>query len=179
MKKYGVIYADPPWAYQNKCLNKGGAARHYTTMTLAEIQALPVAAMAADDAFLFMWGTWPQLPQALAVIQAWGFVYKTVAFNWVKKSKNGKLMWGMGSFTRSNSEFCLLATRGKPRVQSHGVHSVLTDEIREHSRKPDRVRDLIVQLCGDVPRIELFARNQTTGWDTFGNETDKFGSMAL
>jgi N6-adenosine-specific RNA methylase IME4 len=174
VKKYSVILADPPWNYHNKSLNKGGAERHYSTMKTEEIAALPVGAMAADDAFLFMWGTWPNLPAALTVIGAWGFHYRTVAFNWVKHSKNGKLMWGMGSYTRSNSEFCLLAVRGKPAVKSRSVHSCLSDVPREHSRKPDRVRDLIVELAGDVPRIELFARTQTPGWDAWGDQVNRF-----
>ena len=177
--KYSVIYADPPWKYSNKSLNKGGAERHYPTMKTADIEALPVAEMADENAILFLWGTWPTLPDSLRVIAAWGFTYKTVGFNWIKTSKKGGLMWGLGSYTRANSEFCLIATKGKPAIKSHAVHSVVMAPMREHSRKPDQVRDMIVELCGDVPRVELFARTTADGWDVWGNETEKFGKMAL
>ena len=108
---------------------------------------------------------------ALKVIKEWGFEYKTCGFSWVKKNKKAdSLFWGMGYYTRSNNEICLLATKGKPKRVSSGVHQVVIDKIREHSRKPDCVRDRIVKLCGDLPRIELFARQKTPGWDVWGNE---------
>lgn len=111
------------------------------------------------------------LKEALDVIEAWGFTYKTVAFNWVKQNKNGAgLFMGLGNWTRSNSEICLLAVKGKPKRVSAAVHSVLLTPIQHHSKKPDEARSRIVDLMGDLPRIELFAREAAPGWDSWGNE---------
>lgn len=138
-------------------------------MSLGDIQALPVKNISAENSFLFLWVVWPLLHEGLSVIDAWGFIYKTVAFNWIKlNKKNQSLFWGMGNFTRSNSEVCLLGIKGKPKVQSHSVHSVIMEPVSYHSKKPDSIRSKIVELCGDVPRIELFARNQTEGWSVWG-----------
>ena len=107
----------------------------------------------------------------IQTIKEWGFEYKTCAFSWVKKNKKSdSLFWGLGYWTRANNEICLLATKGKPKRVSKAVHQVVLDKIREHSRKPDCVRDRIVDLCGDLPRIELFARQKADGWDAWGNE---------
>lgn len=117
------------------------------------------------------------LREALEVIEAWGFTYKTVAFNWVKQNKNGaSLFWGLGNWTRSNSEICLLAVKGKPKRVSAGVHSVILSPIQQHSRKPAEARDRIVELMGDLPRIELFAREAAPGWDSWGNEVPASGA---
>lgn len=111
------------------------------------------------------------LKEALDVIEAWGFTYKTVAFNWVKQNKNGAgLFMGLGNWTRSNSEICLLAVRGKPKRVSASVHSVILSPLQQHSQKPGEARDRIVELMGDLPRIELFARETAPGWDSWGNE---------
>jgi len=181
-KKYNIIYADPPWRYN--CFSNTGkgrtAASHYNVMRLVDIMELPVKDIAADDCILFMWTTYPLLPEALKVIKDWGFDYKTVAFTWVKKNKKAdSWFWGMGSWTRANAEVCLLATKGFPKRLSAGVHSVLDSRIREHSRKPDEARERIVDLMGDLPRIELFAREPTDGWDVWGNETEKFEDTTL
>lgn len=118
-----------------------------------------------------MWATFPMLKEALEVIEAWGFTYKTVAFNWVKQNKSGVgLFMGLGNWTRSNSEICLLAVKGKPKRVSAGVHSIILSPLQRHSRKPDETRDRIVELMGDLPRIELFARETAPGWDSWGNE---------
>ena len=118
-----------------------------------------------------MWATFPMLREALEVIEAWGFTYKTVAFNWVKQNKTGAgLFWGLGNWTRSNSEICLLAVKGKPRRMSASVHSVIFSPVQQHSRKPAEARDRIVELMGDLPRIELFAREAAPGWDAWGDE---------
>lgn len=118
-----------------------------------------------------MWATFPMLREALEVIEAWGFTYKTIAFNWVKQNKSGVgLMWGLGNWTRSNSEICLLAVKGKPKRVSASVHSVILSPVQQHSRKPAEARDRIVELMGDLPRIELFAREAAPGWDAWGNE---------
>jgi N6-adenosine-specific RNA methylase IME4 len=120
---------------------------------------------------LFLWAIDPMLPQAFKVIESWGFIYKTVAFTWAKKNKKSEgFFTGLGYWTRANPEMCLLATRGKPKRISKSVRQLVVDSRREHSRKPDRIRDDIVELCGDVSRIELFARQRAKGWDSWGNE---------
>lgn len=170
--KYSLIYADPPWTYRDKALaGNRGAGCKYDLMTIQEIAELPVPALAADDAALFLWVTMPKLNECFDVIKAWGFEYKTVAFVWVKQNrKSDSLFWGMGRWTRANTEICLLATKGKPKRISASVHSVIMSHIREHSRKPDETRERIVELCGDLPRVELFAREAAEGWDYWGNE---------
>ena len=175
MKKYSVILADPPWAFR-AWSNKGkgrSAEQHYPTMRLEDIKALPVADLAAEDCVLFLWATFPMLKEALAVVEAWGFSYKTVAFTWVKENrKSPGLFWGLGYWTRANAEVCLLATRGCPKRQSAAVHQVILSPVEQHSKKPDAVRERIVTLMGDVPRVELFARQHAPGWDVWGNEVD-------
>lgn len=141
-------------------------------MSIEELCALPVADIAAEDSALFLWATFPQLPEALRLIKAWGFTYKTVAFVWLKLNKKAHTwFYGLGFWTRGNAEVCLLATRGRPKRKSAGVHQFIISPIEQHSKKPDETRDKIAALMGDVPRIELFARQETAGWDTWGNET--------
>jgi N6-adenosine-specific RNA methylase IME4 len=172
-KKYSIIYADPPWEF-SRWSNKAQrhVTGHYSTMTIQEIMDLPVKEIAADNAVLLMWATFPNLPLALKAIEAWGFTYKTCAFTWVKQNKKSEsLFWGMGYYTRSNAEICLLATRGKPLPRlSHKVHSVIVSPVERHSKKPASTRERIVELFGNIPRIELFAREQIEGWDCWGNE---------
>jgi len=173
--KYSIIYADPPWTYRvwsKKGLGRS-AASHYNTMSLERIKALPVKEIVAKDSVLFLWVTYPNLPEGLEVMKAWGFNYKTVAFTWVKRNKKSDTwFWGMGYWTRANPEICLLGTRGHPKRKSKRVHSIIDERIRDHSRKPDIVRDKIVELMGDLPRIELFAREKVPGWDSIGFEID-------
>lgn len=172
-KKYQVIYADPPWryyVYSKKGLGRS-AESHYPTMSIDEIKMLPINDIADNNCLLFLWVTFPTLLQAFEVIHAWGFQYKTVAFVWIKQNKKSdSLFWGMGYWTRANAEMCLLATKGKPKRMSKSVHQVIISHIEEHSKKPDEIRERIIQLAGNVPRIELFARQKTDGWDTWGNE---------
>ncbi len=170
-KKYKVIYADPPWSY-NVWSGKGKtAANHYDCMKKEDISNLPVGNLADKDCVLFLWVTFPCLREGLEVMKEWGFEYKTCGFVWVKKNKKSdSWFWGLGYWTRANAEICLIGTKGKPDRKSRSVHQVVDSRIREHSRKPDEVRDRIVQLCGDVPRIELFARQSVGGWDCWGNE---------
>ncbi|MCU6718617.1 MT-A70 family methyltransferase [Porcipelethomonas ammoniilytica] len=175
MKKYSIIYADPPWRY--KVYSKKGLGRsaesHYPTMELEDIQALPVGELADTDCVLFMWTTIPLLKDCFSVMKAWGFEYKTVAFVWIKQNrKSDSLFWGMGHWTRANAEFCMLATKGRPKRKSAGVHQVIISHIEEHSKKPDIVRHKIIELVGDLPRVELFAREKADGWDAWGNEVD-------
>lgn len=177
-KKYKVIYADPPWdyysAWKRKNSNSSGiwgiAQNHYETMKLDEIKALGVQTICDDNCFLFLWATFPQIQEALDVIKSWGFDYKTVAFTWIKKTKKGKNFLGMGWYTRANCEVCLLARRGKPKIIHHGISQIVESVRESHSKKPAKIRERIVQLCGDVPRIELFARQEVEGWDAWGDE---------
>lgn len=143
----------------------------YPMMRTRDICALPVETIAAADCILFLWAVHSHLPEALEVIQAWGFTYKTVAFTWVKRtSKDTGYFLGRGYWTHSNAELCLLATRGHPQRVGTGVRSLIVSPVREHSRKPDGVRERIVRICGDVPRAELFARQKIAGWSVWGNE---------
>lgn len=142
-------------------------------MSIEEIKALPVGELADKNCALFMWLTFPCLYEALDVLKAWGFEYKTVAFVWVKKNrKSNGLFWGMGYWTRANAELCILATRGKPKRISPCVHQVIISHVEQHSKKPDEARDRIIALMGDLPRIELFARQAPKGWDVWGNEVN-------
>ena len=143
----------------------------YPMMRTRDICALPVETIAASDSVLFLWAVHSHLPEALEVIRAWGFTYKTAAFTWVKRTpKDTGYFLGRGYWTHSNVELCLLATRGHPQRIGTGVRSLIVTPIREHSRKPDEVRERIVRICGDVPRAELFARQKSPGWSTWGNE---------
>lgn len=178
MNKYNIIYSDPPWAYRDKrdkhprlC---GGASAHYPTMSIQDIKNLPIAQLAANDCILFLWATFPNLQEALDVIKAWGFKYKTLGWSWIKTNKkSGTPFFGIGFYTKSNCEICLIATKGKPKIIDNSISSVLIAPREEHSKKPDIVRDKIVQLCGDLPRVELFARQVTPGWDVFGNQVEE------
>ena len=172
-RRYQVIYADPPWGYRNRG-TRGAAGRHYQTMELEEIKALPVQEIAAGDCALFLWATFPCLPEALEVIGAWGFTYKSAAFVWAKRNpKSPGWFWGLGNWTRSNPEVCLLAVRGRPKRVSAAVHSLIEAPVGRHSAKPEEARRRIVELMGDVPRVELFARAQAEGWDVWGDEVRK------
>lgn len=179
-KKYSIIYADPPWSYNDSGCS-GAAAGHYTTMTLAEMKALPVAShgggIAANDCVLFMWATYPKIQDALDLINAWGFKYKSIAFQWVKQNRSGSgFFFGLGRWTRGNTEPCLIAIKGKPKRISASVGQLIFAPLRRHSQKPDEVRDRIVELMGDLPRIELFARSAAKGWDCWGNEAPQNNS---
>ena len=177
---FNIIYADPPWQF--KLLRPFGPLRQgqsydtqrmlpYPSMSTEEISAIPVAPICDPDCVLFLWATYPMLPDALKVISAWGFEFKTVGFTWVKRTRRDRTFhFGMGYWTRSNPELCLLATRGRPHRISKRVANLVISPLREHSRKPDEVRERIVELCGDLPRAELFAREKAPGWCAWGNE---------
>jgi len=171
-KKYKIIYADPPWYF--KSYSKKGedrnATRHYSCMALNDICNLPINDIADVDCTLFLWVTDPFLKKSFKVIEAWGFKYKTVAFTWVKTNQMNNFFMGLGYWTRANPEMCLLATKGKPKRISKNVQQLVIDKRREHSKKPHKIRNAIVELCGNLPRIELFARQKVQGWDSFGNE---------
>ena len=174
-KKYKIIYADPPWQY--RVYSKKGKGRsaenHYHTMNIDDIRSLPVGEIADDDSVLFLWITFPCLKEGISVMESWGFTYKTCGFNWVKRNKKKDTYFmGLGFWTRSNSEVCLIGTKGHPKRVSKAVPQVCDARVMEHSRKPAEIRERIVELCGDVPRIELFARETVKGWDCLGDEID-------
>lgn len=137
------------------------------------MMALPVSAIADTDCVLFLWATFPQLPEALRLIKAWGFSYRTVAFVWLKTNRKTRTwFYGLGFWTRGNAEICLFAKRGHPKRKSAGIHQLIVSPVEQHSKKPDEARERIVALMGDLPRIELFARQETPGWDVWGNEVE-------
>ena len=174
MKKYQIIYADPPWRFKNynDKTAKKWVGKHYPCMTTEDICQLPIQEMADKDCVLFIWATFPRLPDCLEVIKRWGFTYKTLGFNWYKENQDRGFFFGMGYWTRSNTEICLLATRGKPKRASTGVFQIIRYPKLRHSEKPPIIRDKIVELMGNLPRIELFSRHKTKGWDVWGNEVE-------
>ena len=180
MKKYQIIYADPPWEYKqtgSKTNSRGMAKQHYNTMKTSDICALPIQDIKTDDCILFLWATFPNIAEALEVMKSWGFEYKTAAFVWVKKNKKSNTnFWGMGAYTRANAEVCLLGiskrTMAAKQVKQHNIHQIIEHPVEQHSKKPDIVRNKIIELLGDLPRIELFARQKTEGWDVWGNEVE-------
>ena len=193
-KKYKAILADPPWAFRNysdkhnpSTRKYGGAAQHYNTMTIDDICNLGIKDLADKDSVLFLWVSWPLLFEldespVNEVIRAWGFEYKTLAFDWVKVRRGLALHFGMGYWTRSNSEACLLCTRGNPKRIDNGVSQVIWDwqdyepetiisKFRGHSVKPDEQYTRI-ELLVEGPYLELFCRRPRKGWDSFGNEIE-------
>ena len=153
----------------------GGVSNHYKTMSVEDIENMgaTINKIAAENCLLFLWATFPNLKEALQVIEKWGFIYKTLGFSWIKlNKKNKKPCFGIGFYTKSNCEVCLIGIKGKPGklIKNKTVSSCLISERREHSRKPDEARERIEKLVGDVPKIELFARQAVEGWDCWGNE---------
>jgi N6-adenosine-specific RNA methylase IME4 len=181
--KYGAIYADPR-SFRNWSARGTGrnAISHYNCLDFTTLAALPVAELAADDCVLFLWATDPLLPQALDLIRAWGFVYKTVGFYWVKPNSSPKhradFFTGLGYWTRANPEQCLLATRGKPLRRAKDVRRLVVEPRREHSRKPDCIRDRIERLVSG-PYLELFARETKPGWACWGDKMALFDQGAV
>ena len=173
-KKYEIIYCDPPWQFNNKKTGgsmKSGAASHYLTTGIEGLKSMPINDIAADNCTLIMWyvGSMPQ--EAIDLVAAWGFTIKNMnGFVWNKLTVKGKPFFGMGFRTRAGSESAIIATKGKPKVNSHSVRAVHSFPVSKHSKKPIEFRDLIVELCGDLPRLEMFARESAEGWDVFGNE---------
>lgn len=196
---FGAILADPPWAFQawyaGGWRTRPDGTRYYSspsprsskydTMSADDIAAMPVSDLAADDCVLFLWGCWPHLPEALQVIDGWGFTYKSCAFVWTKANARQIDMFKedvtpdmlLGYWTRANTEFCLLATRGKPKRAATDVRQAIVEPRREHSRKPDCVHERIQRLVPG-PYLELFARAPRRDWTVWGNQTDKFPEAA-
>lgn len=181
-KKFDIIYADPPWSYYNDmsvnvdCTTVKGMRRPpYPVLSSKDIKQIPVNNIAKDNAILFIWTTDYHLQKCIEVIESWGFTYKTIGFVWAKKNKQGKQCSMMGAYTKkSGCEICLIATRGKlahKMVKNHKVNSFIEHPRGEHSKKPDIVRQSILELVGnDLQCIELFARHHFPGWDCWGNE---------
>ena len=206
MTGFACILADPPWRFstwsakgRDRCpdapltRNESRAnspARHYETMTLDDIKALPIAKLADKNAVLFLWAVDPMIPQALEVGAAWGFTYKTVAFYWAKLRREGSkrgmqyddremrdFPMGTGYWTRPNPEQCLLFTRGSPKRVNADVRKLVIAPRREHSRKPDEQYERIERLCAG-PYLELFARQRREGWYSWGAQTERFKQAA-
>lgn len=173
-KKYDIIYADPPWKYDNQKNNDpkmGGIT--YPVMELEDIKNLGeyIDKISNKDCALFLWATMPKLREALEVIDAWGFKYITCAFTWVKLNPSGEGIYsGLGHWTNGNAELCLFAKRGQPKRVAKNVKQIMMEPRGRHSAKPNEARVRIVNLLGDLPRIELFARQCADGWDSWGNE---------
>lgn len=180
-KKYNIIYVDPPWNRDSQfgSEKKRGNLPYFPLMTMEDIKSLPVNNLAADNCVLFLWIIDMWLFKAEEVINSWGFKYITVGFTWVKETVTGKDVFGVGSWTRKNTEICLLAKKGRPQRADPRIRQLQRHMRRGPCRKPDEIRNEIVRLCGDLPRIELFARppkkslfrgTSWEGWDVWGNE---------
>ena len=174
-KKYNIIYADPAWSFGSKAYQDGGRdfdklENHYDTMSIDEIKKLDVPS--AKDSVCFMWTTDAHLKEAIEVMESWGFKYKTIAFVWVKKYESGSLVYNFAPYTLKSCEICILGIKGKMGKYKK-VNNVkqLVEAVRtKHSKKPDEVRTRIETLYGNLPRIELFAREKIVGWDYWGND---------
>jgi N6-adenosine-specific RNA methylase IME4 len=186
--RFGAILADPPWSFKSwsdkgkdrapdaMVRQKGLAERHYATMPMHAIRALPVADVAAKDCALLLWAVDCMLPEALEVGRGWGFKYKTVAFTWAKTNRTMPgYSVGLGYWTRGNPESCLLFTRGAPKRQSAAVRQLIVAERREHSRKPDETHGRIETLLPG-PYLELFARTERPGWSSWGDQVGRFAA---
>lgn len=177
-KKYNIVYADPAWKFSSKQLQKYSGKRfssldkEYSNSDSKEFEKWNVESFLYKDAACFMWTTDAHIPNAISLLNSWGFKYTTVAFIWSKKTKGGKQVATLGAWTMKNCEICLLGTRGKmlKHKKSNNVYQLIEAERTRHSKKPDIFAEKIVEIFGDLPRIELFARDLKTGWDVFGNE---------
>ena len=178
MNKYKIIYADPPWNYGNTKNHEsefwGANDRHYDVMSLHDIKNLPVQEISDDNCYLFLWATSPFLQKSFDVMESWGFKYSTVGFVWIKMTNDMSEVRGdgLGNYTISNAEYVLIGRNGGYWREARNVKQVILAPKGKHSAKPEEVRDRIVNLCGDVPRIELFARDKPDGWDVWGNEVE-------
>lgn len=189
--KYQIIYADPPYEFGSRIRSSkvvGGKHQQYnpdTTVGIGQYKSVmnidDICRLSIDlrpylhvDCVLFLWTTDAHLPLALRIINAWGFSYKTVGFVWNKKEKSGKQVCYYGQWTMKGTELCLLGARGRANslIKSHKVRGLVEATRGSHSEKPSEVRNRIVELMGDLPRIELFARQKVDGWHCWGNEVE-------
>lgn len=172
-KKYNIIYADPPWHYNAWKDGEGIAGNHYKTMKIEEIIKMKdtIYKISEKDCVLFLWVTFPCLLEGIKTLKEWGFKYRTCGFTWVKRNRvSDTWFFGLGHWTRANAEICLIASKGKIKRVSNKVSQIIDTHIEEHSKKPAIAREKIVELVGDLPRIELFARQTADGWDCWGDE---------
>lgn len=163
-----VLVADPPWKFDDKIQGEGrGAEKHYQCMTLEDLKSFELPRL-ADDCYLFMWRVAAMVPDAYALIDAWGFKSKTELV-WRKRTKHGKRHFGMGHYVRAEHEVCVIATRGRPKVKNHSTRSIIDGTTGRHSAKPAEFYELVESLCSG-PYVELFARQHRPGWLCYGNE---------
>jgi len=180
MGKYNIIYADPPWNFSSKELQKYDGKRftsidkHYPTQRKDYIKELPVKDITDDDCALFLWTTDAHIKEAIETMEAWGFKYITIAFIWEKETSTGKTAANLGSWTMKNYEICLLGIKGKmlKYKKVNNIYQKVKAQRTKHSKKPEEVRQRIEMLFGDLPKIELFARQKVDGWDVWGNEVE-------
>ncbi len=180
-KKYQIVYADPPWDYNDKRKVKDmrsvggsssgfGANKYYKTVPTKDICELNVSNISEENSILFLWSTSSFLPYALKVIKAWGFKYKTVGFVWAKTRSKGKFTRILGRWTMGSTEFILIGIKGKPKRMKNNVYQFIIEEHTTHSKKPNIFREKIVELMGDISRVELYATEKRKGWDCWGLE---------
>lgn len=177
-KKYNIIYADPPWSFSSKQLQKEKGKRFnslenvYHTEKTENMKNWNIKRICNNDSAIFMWTTDAHIKEAIDLMESWGFKYVTIAFIWSKRSKNNKEIYTLGAWTLKNCEICLFGTRGQmlKYKKSNCIRQLVKAERTKHSKKPDLVYSLIEELFGDLPRIELFARQQVKGWDCWGDE---------
>jgi site-specific DNA-methyltransferase (adenine-specific) len=169
-KKYNIIYADPPWKYKENWGN-GSNEHTYPSMDIEDIKNLPIQDLSEDNCHLYLWVTNPFLEEGLEVCKAWGFKYKTL-ITWIKTYKDGTPEMGMGYYFRGCTEHIIFAVKGKMKIKNKVTKNMFKafNDRKLHSRKPDCVRKMIVNCSGDLPRLELFARQKTSGWDVWGNQ---------
>jgi len=188
-KKYNIIYADPAWKYNDKRNGEGknnpngagGALKHYKCMDIEEIKSLRVPEITDENCMLFLWATSPFMKAAIEVIESWGFKFITIPFVWIKmrNDMSEPRKDGIGNYTLNNAEYVLLGRKGKYWRNSTKVKQILLNPKMGHSKKPEEIRKRIEELCGDLPRIELFARDKAEGWDVWGNEAPNFTQLSL
>lgn len=185
-KQYSIVYADCPWAYYGDPNKPQAAGKHYSMMSTEELKALPVATLKAAKAACFMWATGPKLPEAIEVMRSWGFFYRGIAYVWVKTNNAGQIINGQGvrpTFVKPTTELVLVGSTQKtgrvfPLLTEGQAQVLLAPRPgNRHSAKPAVVRERIVELLGDLPRIELFARERCAGWDAWGNQTPLEGCV--
>ncbi len=180
-RKYNIIYADPPWKFSSPKFqdgNRGFGNRvedHYLTMNDSEIKNIPVHKICKTDCILFFWTIDSKLKSAIEIIENWGFRYATIGFTWIKQYKSGSICYNFGTYTLKSSEICLIGIKGKLKniKKKNNIKNLVFAERLQHSKKPNFIRNQIVELCGNLPRIELFAREKFEGWDYWGNELIK------
>lgn len=172
-KKYDILLADPPWTFVTNRPTTSRVHEKYDIMTTKDLCTMPISLLLSDNCALFLWATWPTIEAAFKVIPAWGFTYRTVAWVWIKAKPRGLgFHFGQGTYTRANSEICLLGVKGKMPVVNHSIQALIYHPVMKHSQKPDDQYRKIEALYPNMRYLELFARHKHNGWDAWGNEVD-------